>query len=50
MKIPGSSVAALVVTGGLLVPGPAAAHCDMADGPVVAAARLALEKGDVAPC
>lgn len=28
---------------------PALAHCDTLDGPVVAAARQALEKGDVAP-
>ncbi|HKW31007.1 MAG TPA: DUF6448 family protein, partial [Verrucomicrobiae bacterium] len=26
-----------------------AAHCDTMDGPVVAAAKLALEKGDVTP-
>jgi hypothetical protein len=25
------------------------AHCDTADGPVVADARVALEKGDVTP-
>lgn len=28
---------------------PAAAHCDTLDGPVVATARAALEKGDVTP-
>jgi hypothetical protein len=34
----------------LLVPsGTAMAHCDTLDGPVVAAARLALQKGDVTP-
>lgn len=34
----------------LWLPGrPASAHCDTLDGPVVAAARVALEKGDVAP-
>jgi hypothetical protein len=49
MKIPRSSVAALIVAGGLFVARPAVAHCDTADGPVVAAARLALEKGDVTP-
>jgi hypothetical protein len=32
-----------------LVPIPAAAHCDTLDGPVVAAARLALKTGDVTP-
>ena len=33
----------------LLLPLPAAAHCDTLDGPVVQAARAALEKGDVTP-
>ena len=28
---------------------PASAHCDTLDGPVVAAARVALEKSDIAP-
>ena len=32
-----------------LLPLPAAAHCDTMDGPVVQAARAALEKGDVTP-
>ena len=31
----------------LLAPGPALAHCDGLDGPVVTVARQALEKGDV---
>jgi hypothetical protein len=31
------------------VPGRANAHCDTLDGPVVATARAALEKGDVTP-
>jgi hypothetical protein len=30
-------------------PAPALAHCDTLDGPVVAAAKQALEKGDVTP-
>lgn len=30
-------------------PRPAAAHCDTLDGPVVATAKAALEKGDVTP-
>jgi hypothetical protein len=30
-------------------PATASAHCDTLDGPVVAAARLALQRGDVAP-
>lgn len=34
---------------GLLAARPAAAHCDTLDGPVVKAARVALEKGDVNP-
>jgi len=49
MKIPRSSVATLVVAGCLLVARPAAAHCDTADGPVVAAAKVALAKGDIMP-
>ncbi len=32
-----------------LASGAALAHCDTLDGPVVAAARVALEKGDVTP-
>lgn len=33
----------------IFLPLPAAAHCDTLDGPVVLAARPALEKGDVTP-
>jgi len=33
----------------LLLPVAAGAHCDTLDGPVVAAARTALEKGDITP-
>ncbi len=33
----------------LLMPAYASAHCDTLDGPVVATARVALEKGDVTP-
>lgn len=33
----------------LLQPAPAGAHCDTLDGPVVAEARRALDKGDVTP-
>ncbi len=33
----------------LMIPTSAFAHCDTLDGPVVAAARAALEKGDVTP-
>ena len=32
-----------------LMPGIAKAHCDTMDGPVVATAKAALEKGDVTP-
>ena len=39
-----------VLAGGLLaVPRPALAHCDTMNGPVVAAATLALKTGDVTP-
>lgn len=33
----------------VLVPAEARAHCDTMDGPVIAAAKAALEKGDVTP-
>jgi len=39
-------LAALAFGVALLLPTPAAAHCDGLDGPVVAAARQALESGD----
>lgn len=39
----------LVLIFSLLSSPPASAHCDSLDGPVAAAARLALEKGDVSP-
>jgi len=39
-----------VLAGGLFaMPRPALAHCDSMNGPVVAAARLALKAGDVTP-
>lgn len=41
----GATALALVVG----IPSRAAAHCDTLDGPVVMAARLALERGDVQP-
>lgn len=45
-----TTVAAVAALSGwnLVRPAPAAAHCDSMDGPVVAAARAALEQGDVA--
>lgn len=42
-------VAALMVVVGLAAAQRAGAHCDTLDGPVVAAARAALEKGDPTP-
>jgi hypothetical protein len=42
-------VAAALALGTILSTRPALAHCDTADGPVVADARIALEKGDVTP-
>lgn len=42
-------IAALLTLALAIVPGRATAHCDTLDGPVVKAARLALEKRDVSP-
>ena len=42
-------VAVIVVGLVVLAASPAHAHCDTLDGPVVAAARAALAKGDVSP-
>jgi hypothetical protein len=39
----------LALAMGLALSGLASAHCDTMDGPVVAAARAALEKGDITP-
>jgi hypothetical protein len=44
-----SGLAALLLAIGLAVPQLARAHCDTLDGPVVADARVALEKNDVTP-
>jgi|PersoiStandDraft_1058852.scaffolds.fasta_scaffold32091_2 hypothetical protein len=41
--------AAAAIVGFLFIASAAEAHCDTMDGPVVAAAKLALEKGDVTP-
>ena len=49
MKNPRSVATALFVAGGLLVARPVLAHCDTADGPVIAAANVALAKGDITP-
>jgi len=42
-------VASLALAAALFLPAPASAHCDGLDGPVVAAARQALESGDPNP-
>ena len=42
-------VAAGLSVAALAAPAPAAAHCDSLDGPVVQAARAALEAGEVTP-
>ncbi len=39
----------LLLAIGLLLPGQVAAHCDTLDGPVVAAARTALDSADITP-
>lgn len=41
--------AAAVAAGAFLAPAVVQAHCDTLDGPVVVAARAALERGDVTP-
>lgn len=43
------SIGMLLALGLLLAPKLGWTHCDTLDGPVVAAARLALDKGDVTP-
>lgn len=43
------SVVVALALGTILSTRPAQAHCDTADGPVVADAKVALEKGEVAP-
>ena len=40
-------IGTLIAAGGLVVSVPAAAHCDTLDGPVVGAARKALDSGNV---
>jgi hypothetical protein len=39
----------IALAASLALSGVASAHCDTMDGPVVAAARAALQKGDIAP-
>ncbi|HET9950222.1 MAG TPA: DUF6448 family protein, partial [Candidatus Eisenbacteria bacterium] len=45
--LPLGLAAGLILGSSALAPRPALAHCDGLDGPVVMAARLALEKSDV---
>jgi hypothetical protein len=49
MKTESSLIAGLALVAALSWSGPALAHCDTLDGPVVAAARTALETGNVNP-
>ena len=49
MKITRAFLVVTAVLGAFLADRPAHAHCDTADGPVVAAAKVALAKGDVTP-
>jgi len=49
MSLRSASFVVIAVLGALLAARSAAAHCDTADGPVVAAAKTALEKGDITP-
>jgi hypothetical protein len=49
MKKQGTLIAGLALMAAVGWSGPALAHCDTLDGPVVAAARTALETGSVAP-
>ncbi len=43
------TLASLLLGAGLMLPQPAFSHCDTMDGPVVLAAKVALEKKDVTP-
>ena len=49
MSIMRTSIVVTAVLGAILAARPVLAHCDTADGPVVAAAKVALAKGDVTP-
>jgi hypothetical protein len=49
MKHVVQSILLMVVLFLVLTPGRAQAHCDTLDGPVIATAKAALEKGDVTP-
>ncbi len=49
MSIQRTSLAVTAVLGAMLAARPVLAHCDTADGPVVAAAKVALAKGEITP-
>jgi Family of unknown function (DUF6448) len=49
MRFTRTSVVVAFVLGTILSAHPARAHCDTADGPVVADAKVALAKGDITP-
>jgi hypothetical protein len=49
MSIQRTSFVVTVVLGAILAARPALAHCDTADGPVVAAAKVALAEADITP-
>lgn len=49
MRILKTSFVVTAVLGAILAARPVLAHCDTADGPVVAAAKVALGKGDITP-
>ncbi|MEW6289957.1 MAG: DUF6448 family protein [Thermodesulfobacteriota bacterium] len=45
----GVFVVIILLAGAMIVPASSFAHCDTLDGPVVATARVALEKGNITP-
>lgn len=49
MSIRKTSFVTTAVLGVVLAAHPVLAHCDTADGPVIAAAKVALAKGDITP-
>jgi len=49
MSIQRTSFVVTAVLGAMLAARPVLAHCDTVDGPVVAAAKVALAKGDITP-
>jgi len=49
MRILKTSFVVTAVLGAILAARPVLAHCDTADGPVVATAKVALEKRDITP-